>query len=90
MASSSALDGATLLAAKELNTKTVITANFLIFTISIKPLSAVDDKDKVREKLRKNWGGRRRHLFFRKNAGFLREKRTVPGTRDRGRNWPET
>ena len=48
MASSSAFDGATLFAANELSTKTVIATNFLIFMpSSIKPSRQTDDKHKV-------------------------------------------
>jgi hypothetical protein len=49
MASSSALEGATLLAAKELKTRTVIATNFLIFMPAfIKPIRGTDDKPKFR------------------------------------------
>src|SRR2546428_8866229 len=50
MTSSSAFEGATLLAAKELSTRTVIATILLIFmSVPMKPLCANVDKDK-------NWG----------------------------------
>src|ERR1700682_6523156 len=51
IASSSDLEGATLFAAKELNTKTAITAIFRIFIpVCIQPLLATDDKPKILQK----------------------------------------
>jgi hypothetical protein len=52
IASSSAFEGATLLAAKELSTKTVITTIFLMFMpLPIKAFRVIDDKPKIGRQL---------------------------------------